>query len=128
MKPLASLAQALRRILTPPEELEAGAERAAAQVAGTTPVANLAGRQHFRVSGLIRSVATTGRGQPPGFELDLFDGTGSLRVVWQGQRAILGLDAGRHLIVEGLVSIEGGGRAVMRNPHYQLVPSKRATA
>jgi hypothetical protein len=55
------------------------------------------------------------------FEAELADSTGELKVIWIGQRQILGLEPGRRLLCEGRVAMEGGV-AVMRDPYYELIP------
>jgi hypothetical protein len=109
-------------MLTPQAVLEADEERAAALKAGTTPIGAAKNRCRYRLSGVIRSVVVTPHGAGPGFEVELFDGTGSMDLVWLGQSRVRGLEPGRHLIVEGLMVVQGDGRRVMRNPLYELVP------
>jgi hypothetical protein len=73
------------------------------------------------VTGVIKSIAIGPRGPGAVFEVELADGTGSLRVIWLGQRQILGLEPGRQLTCHGLVGSDSVGR-VMRDPYYELVP------
>jgi len=60
-------------------------------------------------------------GGVPALEADLFDGTGSVDVVWLGRRRIAGIDPGTKLVVEGRIG-EQRGRLMMFNPTYTLLP------
>ena len=55
----------------------------------------------------------------PALEAELFDGTGSVVLIWLGRREIPGIDTGRCVRVEGLVACSEG-RKVMYNPSYEL--------
>ena len=56
----------------------------------------------------------------PALVAELYDGTGSLSVVWLGRRQIAGVEPGRRMRVEGMVT-ESDGRPVLFNPRYELV-------
>ncbi|MDR2453591.1 MAG: OB-fold nucleic acid binding domain-containing protein [Bifidobacteriaceae bacterium] len=88
---------------------------------GAQPISQTGDRSVARVAGIIRSIAIGPRGPSAVFEVELVDRTGSLRVIWLGQRQILGLEPGRSLVCEGRVGLEAGQR-VMRDPRYELVP------
>ncbi|MDR2348900.1 MAG: OB-fold nucleic acid binding domain-containing protein [Bifidobacteriaceae bacterium] len=102
-------------------EAEAPPPRPMPGAAGARPIGATADRELARVAGVIRSIAIGPRGPAAVFEVELVDSTGCLRLIWLGQRQILGLDPGRSLICEGRVAFEAGQR-VMRNPRYELVP------
>jgi len=74
---------------------------------------------------LIRSIVVGSPGQGHGFEIDLHDGTGSLRAVWLGQRDIPGLTVGRRVTVEGLVTVGPDGQCTVMNPRYRLTALER---
>ena len=67
-----------------------------------------------------RSVTLQPRAGVPALEAELFDGTGTVTVIWLGRREIAGIQAGRRIRVEGLVAVNEG-RAVMYNPKYELL-------
>jgi hypothetical protein len=54
-------------------------------------------------------------------EADLWDGTGSVTLIWLGRRDIPGIQPGRRLIVRGRITRIHGERAIY-NPVYQLRP------
>jgi cytochrome c-type biogenesis protein CcmE len=112
----------IKDLLTPQEILDADEERLKAAKEGTVPIAETEDRVHVRVSGVIRSIAIGPRGPGASFEINLYDGTESATVIWLGQRQILGLEPGRHVVVEGLMTVDRTGVRLMRDPRYQLVP------
>lgn len=75
-----------------------------------------------RVVGRLRSVVYTPNDMLPTLEAELFDGTGSLKLVWLGQRQISGIEPGRKMAVEGRIADRKGERT-MFNPWYELAPS-----
>ncbi|MCL1898699.1 MAG: DNA-binding protein [Micrococcales bacterium] len=93
-------------------------------IVGVVPISQVANRQRCKVSGKIRSIAIGVPGQAEGFELDLFDESGWLRAVWQGQRQIPGLVTGREMVVEGLATMGRQGYLTMLNPRYELLPEQ----
>jgi hypothetical protein len=100
-------------------EIEAVEERAETRRQGTTAVAELIERRRAVVSGVLRSVTLRPRTGVPALEAALFDGSGSLDLVWLGRREIAGVEPGRRLRVSGLVCL-AHGRPTMFNPRYEL--------
>lgn len=113
---------AVRGVLASDEDYEALRERtAAAKNAGCVPVGSLPLRRRARATGIIRSVVLRPRQGVPTVEAELFDGSGVVDLVWLGRRSIAGIDPGRRLRVEGMVS-ETRGRRTIYNPRYELRP------
>lgn len=83
------------------------------------PCAGLAAGEATEVLGRIRSVAYTPRQSVPTLEAELFDGTGTISLVWLGRRRIAGIEPGRTLVAYGRVGEHDGARA-MYNPRYEL--------
>ena len=52
--------------------------------------------QTVTVRGMVRSVTIRPQGNAPALEIELYDGSGSVSVVWLGRRRIPGIDAGPH--------------------------------
>lgn len=75
-----------------------------------------------RVGGTVRSLVLRCRAQVPALEVDLYDGSDALTVVFLGRRAIRGITPGRGLIVTGRVTRRGNDY-VMYNPTYELLPA-----
>jgi len=65
--------------------------------AGGTPIAVLTPRRQATVCGTLRSVTLRPRAGVPALEAELYDGSGSLYVVWLGRRHIAGIEPGRRL-------------------------------
>lgn len=74
-----------------------------------------------RVGGTVRSLTLRCRSQVPGLEVDLYDGSDALTLVFLGRRAIRGITPGRGLIASGRVT-RRGSTLVMYNPTYDLLP------
>ena len=119
---MASLRERARSLLASREQVEASEERAdALAVAGCTPVAELTDRRRASASGVLRSVVLRPREGVPALVAELYDGSGSLDLVWLGRREIAGIAPGRRLVVEGMITRLDGRRALY-NPRYQLRP------
>ncbi|VTR78760.1 OB-fold nucleic acid binding domain-containing protein [Cellulomonas hominis] len=120
MTPPVSLRESLRKAVASQEEIEADEEREdAVRATGCTPVAAATDRHRVKVSGVIRSVVLRPRQGVPALEAELYDGSGTVQLVWLGRREIAGIEPGRRLKVEGLVCSREGRRS-MFNPRYEL--------
>lgn len=73
------------------------------------------------VSGTLRTVTLRPRAEVAALEAELYDGTGTLTLVWLGRRAIGGIAPGRTLLVSGRIT-RRDDRLVMFNPTYELLP------
>ncbi|GIG29941.1 OB-fold nucleic acid binding domain-containing protein [Cellulomonas marina] len=115
-----TLKEKLAKALASRAEIEADEERAESVVTGAcTPVHDLPDRCRATVSGVVRAVTLRPREGVPAVEAELYDGSGTLVLVWLGRREIAGIEPGRRLRVEGM-ACEKGGRRVMYNPGYEL--------
>jgi hypothetical protein len=112
---------ALHRAFASQEQLEADEERTESIAYGCTPVSELPDRRRATVHGVIRSVTLRPRQGVPALEAEVYDGTGSLDVVWLGRREISGIEPGRRGSFEGLVC-GVDGRRTLYNPRYELLP------
>ena len=112
---------ALRGLVASQAEFEASEERKETELRGCTAVSDLENRRRAQVSGVLRSVTLRPRQTVPALEAELYDGSGSLHVVWLGRRTIAGIQPGCRTRLEGLVCIQDG-RRTMYNPRYELAP------
>ncbi|MEU7892422.1 OB-fold nucleic acid binding domain-containing protein [Nonomuraea sp. NPDC049152] len=109
------------RLASTQAELEAEELREDADQAGATPIVSCGGRRRFCVAGTLRTVTLRPRGGAPALEAELYDGSDVIDLVWLGRRKIAGIEPGRIVKAEGLVSMQDG-RKVMFNPRYELRP------
>ncbi|WP_432763068.1 OB-fold nucleic acid binding domain-containing protein [Actinomadura xylanilytica] len=109
----------LRRMASSKAELEAEELKKTSGDEGATPITACATRKRHCVAGTLRTVTLRPRGGAPALEAELYDGTDVINLVWLGRRKIAGIDPGRRLRAEGLVSVQDG-RKVMFNPRYEL--------
>ena len=108
-----------RRLASSKAELEAEDLQKSTDVEGATPICNCPERRRARVAGTLRTVTLRPRGGAPALEAELYDGTDVVNLVWLGRRKIAGIEPGRRLRAEGLVSVQDG-RKVIFNPRYEL--------
>ena len=85
----------------------------------TRQAGNADGKNYIAGDGSVREIAPGERGAPVEFSAELFDGSGSVRLIWLGQRRIPGIEPGRSLKIHGRVTERAGERAIF-NPWYEL--------
>lgn len=113
------LREFFRRLTAGNEELEAEELLQDAGDAGATPISTCGERQRVCVMGTLRTVTLNPRGGAPALEAELYDGSDFVDLVWLGRRKIAGIEPGRTLRAEGLVTM-CDGRKVIFNPRYEL--------
>jgi DNA/RNA endonuclease YhcR with UshA esterase domain len=117
-----SLAARIAESLASDEEIRDTEERAdASRNVGCAAVSSVPVRSRGKVAGVLRSVVLRPREGVATVEAELFDGSGSLDLVWLGRRTIDGIEPGRRIRVEGMVC-DVDGRRTMFNPRYELRP------
>ncbi|WP_345712840.1 OB-fold nucleic acid binding domain-containing protein [Kineococcus glutinatus] len=110
----------LQRFTASELDLAAVEEQEVAVRHGGTPCRALPVRQRACVCGALRSVTLQPRGGVPTLQAELFDGSGTVVLVWLGRRRIAGVEVGRRLTARGMV-VEDDGRRVIFNPRYELL-------
>lgn len=110
------------RIAPSATTIEAGELRTKFTTLDTTEISRCPLAVPVRVGGTVRSLVLRSRGQVPALEVELYDGSESLTVVFLGRRAIRGITPGRGLIVTGRVTRRSSDY-VMYNPMYELLPA-----
>lgn len=101
------------------EEIEARELQRDVQTTGCTRIQDAVDRELVVVRGTLRHVTLRPRSGTPALEAELYDGSGSLTVVWLGRRRIAGIAPGVAVRVQGRVSTQDGTR-VIYNPRYEL--------
>lgn len=117
-----ALQRMLRRFVASDTELDAEELHEASTRAGCVPVATCGRGKKVTLSGRLTSVMFNPKTNLPTLEAELFDGTGTVTLVWLGRRHILGIEPGRTINVEGRVALRDG-RQVIYNPRYALEAS-----
>lgn len=101
------------------EALEAEDETRSAANRGTTLIRNAQPRTRVRVSGVLQAVTYRPAAQTPVLVGRLYDGTGSIELIWLGRHKIAGIKPGVHLSAEGTV-VPGKARPAIYNPIYEI--------
>lgn len=76
------------------------------------------------VLGTVKSISIRPQDKVPAFEIELYDGSGSVKVIWLGRRKIPGIVTGRRLIVSGRLTCNTDDPTIF-NPKYELRPLRR---
>lgn len=115
-----SLTERWRSLRRSREDLDAEDEARSAAGRGTVPIGGLRPRRRSRVSGVLRAVTYRPAAEAPVLVGRLYDGTGSVDLVWLGRRSIVGVRPGVHMSAEGMVTA-GRTRPTIYNPTYELL-------
>lgn len=110
----------LHKITAPQSEREAAEIASQCRSSGATAVTACQVGQQVAVAGTVRSVRLAPLAGAPTFEVDLYDGSGTVRLVFLGRRTIRGLSAGRTLVAHGRLTRRDGTLTVF-NPRYELL-------
>jgi RecJ-like exonuclease len=113
--------RALRRLIADPHELDAEDLQGAVDRTGAKPVARCGRGEPVTVAGRLRSVVYTPKDTVPTVDAELYDGSGSVHLVWLGRRRIPGVEPGRAVVARGRIA-EQDGQLVIFNPWYELRP------
>lgn len=124
---MATVKERLRRLFASTDELEADDEIVEAALHGTDLASQCRPREKRTLSGVLRSVTYAPKGARPELVAELYDGSGSIDLVWLGRREIPGIEPGRRLKVTGRVGRDDAHRLVMYNPAYTLLSRPGAT-
>lgn len=111
-----------QRLMRDKHEVLADSLRMQSSVVGATRIDDCVGGCRVTVSGVLRSVSLRPKARVPVVEAELYDGSGTLTVVWLGRRQIPGIEPGRKMIAVGRVTSHEGSPK-MFNPKYELGPA-----
>ena len=118
-RPSGWFTRTLQRLTADDHTIDAEQLRDEAASAGCEAVSACQKGKVVTVTGRLKSVVYTPRETVPTLEAELFDGSGSVTLVWLGRRRIPGIEPGRTLTARGRFgSFEG--REVIYNPWYEL--------
>jgi RecG-like helicase len=115
------LRRAVRRIAAEDEEIEdAELQEEVESFDGATAVSRCTARTVVTVLGTVRSMTLRPRAGTPTLEVELYDGTAVVTLVWLGRREIAGIAPGRKLRATGRIT-SNDSRRIIFNPRYELV-------
>jgi hypothetical protein len=112
--------RAVRRLASEDADLEADDLQRQAVADGSTTVATCPERQLVTVFGRVRSLTLRPRAGTPSLEVDLYDGSGTVTLVWLGRREIAGVAPGVQVRATGRITSSGNRRMIF-NPRYELI-------
>jgi hypothetical protein len=114
------LGKAIRRLAREDEVLEADDLQKESLSHGATSVMQCQNRKQVTVMGTVRSLTLRPRAGTPTLEVDLYDGSGTVTLVWLGRREIAGVTPGRRMRAMGRITTNGDRRVIF-NPRYELI-------
>jgi OB-fold nucleic acid binding protein len=115
------LKRTVTRLASSAKEHEAAELQKGCVKMGAVPVSELPDRELVRVAGTLRTVTLRPRAGVPALVAELYDGSGSINLVWLGRRQIPGIEPGRAMIACGRVTRDHE-QPVIFNPRYELRP------
>ena len=114
--------RALSRLAADTHQLEAAQLRQDSEAVGGTPVSRCAVGEPVCVAGTLRQVVLRPRAGVPTLEAEVYDGSGTITLVWLGRRRIGGIEPGRGLVARGRLTLLDD-RPTIYNPSYELRPT-----
>jgi hypothetical protein len=117
-----SVRSRLTHLASSTAEQQAEELRAQSGAAGADPLRDLVDRTEVVVVGTVHAVTLPPRGNVPALVAELFDGHGSVDLVWLGRRRIAGIRPGVTLRAHGRVSCQGRSTRIY-NPVYEIIPA-----
>ncbi|MBW9208722.1 OB-fold nucleic acid binding domain-containing protein [Mumia sp. zg.B21] len=93
--------------------------RVEAVEAGCLPLCDQRAGDVVTAHGELRTVTFRPQSESRALEAVLYDGSGSLTLVWLGRKRVPGIEVGRVLTATGRLGLREGSR-VIYNPRYEL--------
>lgn len=118
---MASLLRRLVDLGRSDDEVAADELRDAASTHGCRPITDETDREVVTVAGTVTAVTLRPKVTVPALVADVFDGSGTVQLVWLGRRSIGGINPGVYVKATGLVC-RPKGTPVMYNPAYEILP------
>lgn len=111
--------RALARLTVDEQEVECAVLRSKTAAVGAVAVNECTVGKPVCVAGTLRAVVLRPLAGVPTLEAELYDGTGTVTLVWLGRRRIRGIDPGRTLVARGRLT-RREGKPTVYNPAYEL--------
>ncbi|MFM1826415.1 MAG: hypothetical protein RLZZ37_1050 [Actinomycetota bacterium] len=106
------------------EELAAEELSEQAENRGSTLIDEIERGKLIQVTGVVKSVIVKPNTQNPSYEIEVFDGSGNLTVIWQGRKKLAGVEPGTQIEVEGRITFLGG-KPCLHNPIYKILSNEK---
>ena len=114
--------RAIARLTVDDAELASRSLQNESAEAGATAVVACSAGEPVCIAGVLRSVTLRPRAGVPTLEAEMYDGTGTVTLIWLGRRRIGGIEPGRSLVVRGRLTTHDR-RPTIYNAAYELRPS-----
>jgi len=102
------------------EELAADELTEQAENRGSTLIEEIERGKLIQVTGVVKSATVKPNTQNPSYEVEVFDGSGNLIVIWQGRKSVKGVNPGTQIEVEGRITFLNG-KPCLHNPVYKIL-------
>lgn len=113
------LRRAMKRLTADEDEVHKETLQSEAAAVGAEPVGACCVGELVVVAGALRAVVLRPLAGVPTLEAELYDGSGTVSLVWLGRRRIRGIDPGRSVIARGRLTLREGKPTIF-NPAYEL--------
>ena len=123
MKKVSKFKSWLRSFYASDEELAAYELSEQAEIRGSTLIEEIDRGKPIQVTGVVKSATVRPNTQVPTYEVEVFDGSGSLTVIWQGRKHVTGVEPGTRIEVEGRITFISG-KPCLHNPVYKILSSE----
>ena len=108
------------RLTRSSHDLEADELRQESSDLGVVHIGDVRPRTRVTVSGEVRSVTLRPREETPALDVELWDGTESLHLVWLGRRRIAGIVPGIKMRATGRITKQRNVTTIF-NPEYEII-------
>jgi RecG-like helicase len=90
---------------------------------GSTLIEEIERGKKIQVTGVVKTVTIKPNNQVPAYEVEIFDGSGNLIVIWQGRKHVAGIEPGTRIEVEGRITFLSG-KPCLHNPVYKILSNE----
>lgn len=90
---------------------------------GSTLIEEIERGKTIQVTGVVKTATIKPNNQVPAYEIEIFDGSGNLIVIWQGRKHVAGIEPGTRLEVEGRITFLSG-KPCLHNPVYKILSNE----
>jgi hypothetical protein len=114
------LTKALDKLVQPDSDLTAQELSQAASDSGSTLIQDLPRGQFVKITGVISSATTRPQKSVPAYEIEIYDGSGTINAIWLGRAQVVGVVPGGYIEVQGRITFLSSNPTIY-NPYYTLL-------